>query len=89
MESSFKLATGSLLVAGNLLDLLLLLAAIDLSLFILFLPTAIVNVWVTAKFFLSSHPLAETQKKPTLHHNDSFFLILFFLIFFFFYLWRG
>lgn len=82
MESSFKLATSSLLVAENLLDLLLLLAATDLSLFILFLPTAIVNVWVTANFFLSSHPLAETQKKPTLHHNDSFFQILFFYFFF-------
>lgn len=26
-------------------------------------------------FFLSSHPLAETQKKPTLHHNDFFFFL--------------
>lgn len=59
----FKLATSSLLVAENLLDLLLLLAAIDLSLFILFSPTAIVNVWVTANVFSFFSPFGRNPEK--------------------------
>lgn len=55
-----------LLVAKNLLNLLRLLAAIGLSLlmyFLFFMLTAIVNVWVTAKFFFFLFTLWQESRK--------------------------